>query len=302
LLVWDPALRESIKLNYFKFISYLSLAYPNSIVLTETTNLLPLSLLFKYRVSRSHNFEPLHSYREQKFILLGIFYFLIKIQSIVYERIFADIICISRRDANLYKLIPSRKKIITIPLRDLVLRFRTVPDIDFKNLGNRSVAYLGSSYNVHHNRIGLEFFINEVFSSPHLDQVTLNVYGSKLQKSATKTNIKINGWVEDLDEIYCQSDVFLCSDGGTGQQSKIFEPLSRGKILICKPELLHGHKLIPDIHYLAARNSLEFKKQILRAVEDPLSFNYLRKNAFEYCLIHFSYEKNLLKFKNLLQF
>jgi hypothetical protein len=302
LFVWDPALRESIKIDYFKFMSKLSLSFPNSIIITEGSNLLPLTIFFRFRVSRSHNFEPLHAYREQKVRLLGYLYFIIKLQSVIYERVFSDIACISQRDASLYKFVPSTRQVIIIPLRDLVIHFRSKFNIEFKNQLIDSVAYLGSSYNVFHNKVGLDFFIREVFSSPELDHIKLNIYGSKSGVFNSRKNIVIKDWVEDLEEIYYQNDVFLCYKGGTGQQSKVFEPLSRGKILICNPDLLYGHDLFDETHFLAAKTSVEFKKQILRVFENPQYFDYMRKNAFEYCLSHFSYEKNLLKLKNILQF
>jgi hypothetical protein len=302
LFIWDPALRQTIRLSYFKLMQALSISYPKSLVVTEGCNLLPLTFFSKSRISRSHNFEPVHAYKEQKRVLFGIFYFIVKIQSIVMERLLTNIIAISDRDANLFKLIPSRKKIIVVPLRDLVVENRIFKPMVLSKIMNRNIAYLSSTYNVHHNKKGLDFFVNNVFNSLDMKDIVFNVYGSKAPNQSYCQNIKIHGWVENLDEIYIENDVFLCSNGGTGQQSKIFEPLAKGKILICNPKLLIGYELIPEIHYLAAVSAYDFKSQIHRVFNNPENFDQLRVNAFKYCVNHFSYTKNLAKLGNFIEY
>jgi hypothetical protein len=302
LLICDPALRQVIRLNYFKFVQYLSLMHPNSVVIAENSNLLPLSFFFRYRVLRSHNFEPVHAFREQKNTLLGIIYFVIKIQSVILERLFTKILSISERDAGYYKLIPSANRILVLPLRDLILKTSARNSMEPFGQLDKNVAYLSSTYNVFHNHKGLNFFANEVFNSLELKDIKLNIYGSKAPDLNYGQNVKKHGWVQDLDEIYLENQVFLCFSGGTGQQSKIFEPLLYGKILICNPRLLVGHELLPEIHYLAAETSSEFRSQILRVFGTGENFDKLRQNAFEYCQIHFSYYKNLINLNNFIKF
>ena len=301
LFIWDPSLRQTIRLSYFKLMQSLSISYPKSLVVTEGCNLLPLTFFSKFRISRSHNFEPVHAYKEQKWVLFGVFYFIVKIQSVVMERLLTNIIAISDRDANLFKLIPSRKKIIVVPLRDLVVENGIFKPMDLSRIPNRNIAYLSSTYNVHHNRKGLDFFVNNVFNSLDMKEMVFNVYGSKAPNQSYCQNIKIHGWIENLDDIYIENAVFLCSSGGTGQQSKIFEPLAKGKILICNPKLLVGYELIPEIHYLAAVSAYEFKSQIHRVFNNPENFDQLRVNAFKYCMTYFSYTNNLAKLGNFIE-
>lgn len=301
LFIWDPALRQTIRLSYFKLMQALSISYPKSLVVTEGCNLLPLNFFSKFRVSRSHNFEPVHAYKEQKRVLVGTLYFIVKIQSVVMERLLTNIIAISERDAHLFKLIPSRKKIIVVPLRDLIVENSISKPMIQSKIMNKNIAYLSSTYNVHHNKKGLDFFVNNVFNSHDMKEIVFNVYGSKAPNQSYYQNIKIHGWVENLDEIYIENDIFLCSNGGTGQQSKIFEPLAKGKILICTPKLLVGYDLFPEIHYLAAVSAYDFKSQIHRVFNNPEKFDQLRVNAFKYCENLFSYPKNLAKLSNFIK-
>ena len=53
-------------------------------------------------------------------------------------------------------------------------------------------------------------------------------------------------------------------------QSKVFEPLLFGKILICDPRVLSGFKFIAFKHYIPARDAEEFYKAIIWIQDNPI--------------------------------
>jgi len=52
-------------------------------------------------------------------------------------------------------------------------------------------------------------------------------------------------------------------------QSKVFEPLLFGKILICDPRVLSGYKFEEFIHYIPARDAKDFYEAIIWVQENP---------------------------------
>ena len=80
----------------------------------------PLSIFSKRRISRSNNFEPIHSFRENTG-LRKYFYFIPKITGVLLERLLSNIFVISSQDLRYYKYFWSPKKICVVPLRNLVM-------------------------------------------------------------------------------------------------------------------------------------------------------------------------------------
>ena len=70
-----------------------------------------------------------------------------------------------------------------------------------------------------------------------MHNVNLSIYGRKIPEfDSLFHNIKIHNWVESIEQIYQKNDCFLAPYFlGSGMQSKVFEPLLAGKLLICDP-------------------------------------------------------------------
>jgi hypothetical protein len=179
-----------------------------------------------------------------------------------------------------------------VPLRNLVMANKNI-NFNVPNGGINGIAYLSSTFNVKHNSDGVKFLVNKVFNKPEMDNFVLNIYGSKISSVFSKKNVIVHGWVHDIEEIYENNSIFLAVFGGTGQQSKIFEPMSRGKVVILNPKLVKNQNLVSGTHYLSASNDIEYAKHILDSKINPIKFQEIGRNAFDYCKELFSYEKNL---------
>ena len=293
LLIIDPSMRENTKLKYCRKVQEVCDLFPEAIIINETSGMFPLSIFSKHRISRSNNFEPLHSFRENTG-LKKYLYFIPKITGVLLERFLSNMFVISSQDFKYYKYFWSPKKMCVVPLRNLVVANKNIY-YDATNSGINGIAYLSSTFNVKHNSDGVRFLVNKVFNKPEMDNFELNIYGSKTPRIFNKKNVIIHGWVNDIEEIYENNSIFFAVFGGTGQQSKIFEPMSRGKVVILNPKLVKNQNLISGTHYLPASNEIECIEHILDSKINPAKFQQIGRNAFNYCNELFSYEKNLNK-------
>ena len=290
-LIIDPSMRENTKLKYCRKVQEICDLFPEAIIVNETSGMFPLSIFSKHRISRSNNFEPIHSFREnigfKKYL-----YFIPKITGVLLERLLSNIFVISSQDLRYYKYFWSPKKICVVPLRNLIMANRNIYFSE-NNTGVYGIAYLSSTFNVRHNGDGVKFLVNKVFNRPEMDKLELNIYGSKISSVFGRKNVVIHGWIDDIEEIYKNNSIFLAVFGGTGQQSKIFEPMSRGKVVILNPKLVKNQNLVSGTHYLSASNENEYVRHILDLKLNPIKSQEIGHNAFAYCKELFSYEKNL---------
>ena len=293
LLIIDPSMRENTKLKYCRKVQEVCDLFPEAIIINETSGMFPLSIFSKHRISRSNNFEPLHSFREN-IGLKKYLYFIPKITGVLLERFLSNMFVISSQDLKYYKYFWSPKKMCVVPLRNLVVANKNIY-YDATNSGINGIAYLSSTFNVKHNSDGVRFLVNKVFNKPEMDNFELNIYGSKTPRIFNKKNVIVHGWVNDIEKIYENNSIFFAVFGGTGQQSKIFEPMSRGKVVILNPKLVKNQNLISGTHYLPASNEIECIEHILDSKINPAKFQQIGRNAFNYCNELFSYEKNLTK-------
>jgi len=291
LIIIDPSMRENTKLKYCKKVQEICDLFPGAIIVNETSGMFPLSIFSKHRISRSNNFEPIHCFREN-IGLKKYLYFIPKITGVLLERLLSNVFVIRSQDLRYYKYFWSPKKICVVPLRNLVVANKNIY-FDENNVEIYGIAYLSSTFNVKHNSDGVKFLVNKVFNKPEMDNFVLNIYGSKISSVFSKKNVIVHGWVHDIEEIYENNSIFLAVFGGTGQQSKIFEPMSRGKVVILNPKLVKNQNLVSGTHYLSASNDIEYAKHILDSKINPIKFQEIGRNAFDYCKELFSYEKNL---------
>jgi glycosyltransferase involved in cell wall biosynthesis len=198
----------------------------------------------------------------------------------------ADVVlAISPRDAKYYRKIGFglfSKKIKIMPLRQMINH--NFED-DSSYTGNRlNIGFLGSTYNVLHNKKSLEFVLNEI---PHVcwerDTIQLNIYGRKIPRLLQSREIKnviFHNWVEDINEIYQKNNCFIVPFFlASGMQSKVFEPLIRGRVLICDPRVLSDYPFQPFQHYIPAKTGKDFADAITWLLANPNEANKISKNA-----------------------
>jgi hypothetical protein len=168
-------MRENTKLNYCRKVQEVCDLFPEAIIVNETSGMFPLSIFSKRRISRSHNFEPIHSFRENSG-LKKYLYFIPKITGVILERLFSNLLVISSQDLRYYKYFWSPKKICVVPLRNLVMANKNI-NFNVPNGEINGIAYLSSTFNVKHNSDGVKFLVNKVFNKPEMDSFELNIYG-----------------------------------------------------------------------------------------------------------------------------
>ena len=62
-------------------------------------------------------------------------------------------------------------------------------------------------------------------------------------------------------------------------QSKVFEPLIRGRVLICDPRVLSDYPFQPFQHYIPAKTGKDFADAITWLLANPNEANKISKNA-----------------------
>jgi len=294
-LVGDPASRNYLSLGFSVTVNrYL---HSNKIsvlnLISSNSSLLGVSLTIKThkRVSRSVNFEPLHYLQENYFSFKLPIVFLLKIWATFIERIFCDVLSISPNDLQNYRRFPSFKRLSVLPLQQLQ---EVEPQPVQMSQTILQIGYLGSTYNVKHNREGFKFVVEGVAKNFELSNVHFNIYGVKSPSGSYPSNVTIHGWVEPISSIYELNHVFLVPYlGGTGQQSKFFEPLCWGKLVIANPSAAAGYSIKPNLHYLPALSVAEFSKVISRLAEGAINEKSILQAARVECLERFSKSSNL---------
>jgi hypothetical protein len=274
-IILDSAARSYLRLNVAETIGeYLSrLGLRADLIVSHTSALAGVAKVVdsRNRISRSVNFEPLHYLQENKFSWKSPFVFVGKIWLSFFERLFFDIWVISPNDLRSYSVFYTRKEIELFPLFQLF----GIPESPSKVSSDiLNVGYLGSTYNVSHNRASFDFITQEL--APTLlklgeKNVHFNIYGVKSPAVLFLPNLTIHGWKESTEEIFEENDVFIVPYfGGTGMQSKLFEPIVRGKPVIANPKAFAGYPFVRDSHYFSAVTLDDYVRTLVQLIRGDL--------------------------------
>ena len=282
--VYDPAMRATLSLRNAIYLRRVSAALRPSIVVTETSSLLPFSLLIPgvRRFSRSVNYEPVHFITEHGSSLRNKLVFALKVTGVFLERFVSTIISISVSDADRYRRCHVGKKVFVLPLRGLLPIDTDISSPQTRPTSPLRLGLFTSTFNVPHNRRNIEFVCQKVLPRVKVD-VHLTIFGSKVPESFHSDQVTVSGWVEDLESCYRSAEVFLASyQGGTGVQSKVFEPMARGKVVICDPRLVEGTDLLPGVHYIPATTFTEFAGAIDLLSRNPSKLREVGEVAMDW--------------------
>jgi len=102
-------------------------------------------------------------------------------------------------------------------------------------------------------------------------------------KKLESPDFHIGGWVEDIRESYCQSDIFIAPMLiGTGLQNKLLEAMAMG--LPCITTSLANNALLaaPGKEILIADTPEAFAAQIFRLMDDPAYFQSIAQAGREF--------------------
>lgn len=206
----------------------------------EYTYLWPLFHIAKENnipiITRSINFEPRHFLDEDGRNLIN---FVRSIPKYLSEyRVVKNsnlIFSITPQEEKVYVYLGARKA-ITLPLRGLhVMNQHYVNESNFASNNPLNLYFMGSTYNVSHNRRAARFIITEL--APQIlkhfgKDFIINIIGAKLPNDLVAklpANVKYSGFVKDLNLFLEGMDIAIApSFYGAGMQQKIFEPLMRG--------------------------------------------------------------------------
>ncbi len=219
----------------------------------EYTYLWPLFHIAKKNnipiVTRSINYEPKHFLDEDGRNALNL---LRAIPKYISEyRVVKDsqIVFSITPDENAVYFGLGGKKVVTLPLRGLhVMSQHTVRENILTSQTPINLYFMGSTYNVSHNKQAAKFIITQL--APEIfkhfgSEFIINIIGAKLPDdliSSIPPNVQYLGFVQDLDLFLGNMDIAIVpSLYGAGMQQKIFEPLMRGFPTIVSSRGLAGY-------------------------------------------------------------
>lgn len=221
-------------------------------------------------IVRSVNFEPVHVLAEDP-SLFKIVRFLSKRRS---ERIISQkrqVVAISPADSENYRCLGADDSVV-LPLRQLAF----ISEHDFISEDfSSSFLFFGSNFDVHHNRLNLEFIVQKL--APLMlkrgIKTRICVFGHRLPSDLElPPNIRYFGFAENLQGKQQGSlGVIVPYHGGAGMQSKIFEPLTLGVPIIANPRNFAGYDFKPFEDFFPATTVDEYLDGVLFFINNKLT-------------------------------
>ena len=306
LLILDAGARSYLNVNIAETIeSFLNKQNIEiDFLISHTTALVGVSMIIptKNRISRSLNFEPLHYLQENSISFRSPLVFLSKIYLTIIERFFFNIWVISPKDFKRYSYIYSKRKIELYPLLQL-FDMCPIKSEDFSEV--LKVGFLGSTYNVKHNRASFDFITDKLAPAMikiNQRNVHFNIYGVKSPFRQATPNVTIHGWKDSIDAIIKENDLFITPYfGGTGMQSKLFEPLVKGKPVIADPKAFAGYPFIANLHYYGAELLTDYIEHLDKLATRKLNLLSYVDNSNKLIRDLFSKDKLLSRIRISLQ-
>lgn len=219
-------------------------------------------------VTRSINFEPSHFLDEDGRSPLNYLKYVAKLLS-EYRMLWKStvVLSINPNEGERYKKMGG-KHVFNLPLRGLPLLPRTQHEI--RKQTPLKIVFMGSTYNVPHNRDGLLFLLREVIplvQKEHPGDFEFHVTGSKMPEELLRVfnghDVVYNGFVENLDAFLETMDIAVVpSLYGAGMQQKIFEPLFRGLPTLTHTRGIAGYPFKDGEHYLSGDTAASFVRAL----------------------------------------
>lgn len=246
-------------------------------------------------ITRSINFEPIHFLQEDGMSFLNLIKFFIKFLSeLIVVRKSNLVFSITPKEKKIYMKL-GVKEILNLPLRGLPLCLRQERNI--KDKEKIDIFFMGSTYNVSHNKKALEFLVQDII--PFVNKVAqekfiFHILGAKIPKSMEKyfqKNILYEGYVENLNDFLSNMDIAVVpSLFGAGMQQKIFEPLARGIPTIASSRGIADYPFKDKEHLFLANSRSDFVDAIL-ALRDINLRKKISINSLKICNEIFTEER-----------
>lgn len=218
-------------------------------------------------ITRSINYEPEHFLDEDGRTIWNYIKTLPKVWS---ER------AVARDSAHIFAITPQEESIYhtlgasasTLPLRGLPQYLSYSHEI--RDRSPLKVFFMGSTYNVSHNRAAAEMFLEDIIPEVNrraLGEFEFYIFGKKLPPALerlVKGNVHYMGYQADLQKSLTEMDVAVIpSLFGAGMQQKIFEPLAMGIPTITSSRGIAGYPFIHNEHVLLCESVEDFADGLL---------------------------------------
>lgn len=266
----DYTLRQGYTFKNFATILKITRILDIDTIVTNTTS----TLLFGkiphiYHIHRSVCFEPIYVLKAVPNKVKAYLHSILKYFTVIKELNTNKLLAISPRDKKFYcRLFFFNSKSLSInvvPLRQFYYA-ESIKQMKLKRELN--IGFLGSTYNVLHNFKSLNYILKTI-DSEFLSETNcnLNIYGRKIPKALPNYiyggRVKFWNWANKIEEIYEMNQIFLVPNFlKSGMQSKVFEPLYFGRVLICPPDVLSGYDFQAYQHYVPVKTSEDFREAI----------------------------------------
>lgn len=299
-IYWDGAAYEYSNRSTIKAVENVLDEWRPDLVWFDYTYLWPLYTLARRRkipiITRSINFEPSHFLQEDGYSLPNLVKFLPKFASEIMAVHGSNFIfSITPKEEKIYRYLGA-KNISNLPLRGLPECLKKRSILRDKEILN--VIFMGSNYNVHHNRAALEDVLKKIAPMAHKKypgRFRFYVSGRKIPPGLEKFfNDRVIGLGHknqgEFDEFLADVDIAVApSLFGAGMQQKIFEPFCRGIPSVASSRGVAGYPFVDKKHMLFADEPEEFVGSLGSLLDFSLRKN-LAENAYNEAVRIFSQE------------
>ena len=301
LKYWDSSAYEYFDKEIQDKVMFAIKDNPPNLVWFDYTYLWPLyDVVRDYNIpviTRSINFEPKHFLEEDGKSLINLIKFIPKLITEYISAKKSDILfSITPKEKRLYQKLFKGVDVRNLPLRNLYAKLSDSHQIEDKQQLN--AFFMGSTYNVSHNREALELVVKEIApraESEMPNKYVFHIFGGKIPEDVAQSagkNVKIHGFVNDIDSELEKMDVAVIpSLYGAGMQQKIFEPLCKGIPSIVSDRGIADYPFKNNEHLLTASSVNDFVEGLKRLGSDVPLREKISKNSIKLSKKIFSRDK-----------
>jgi glycosyltransferase involved in cell wall biosynthesis len=136
----------------------------------------------------------------------------------------------------------------------------------------------------------ISYFCREIFAAivKQMERpVELTVAGAdplqRLLPFQSLENVRILGWVENLDPLYTQTDLVIVPlRAGAGTRIKIIEAFSYGRCVVSTPVGAEGLNVASGVELMLAQDPLEFARICVELLNSPARRESLAAKGYDY--------------------
>jgi glycosyltransferase involved in cell wall biosynthesis len=171
----------------------------------------------------------------------------------------------------------------------------------------KGIAFLGGFKHLP-NVASIEFFVNQVMPLLRVaaPEITLYVYGSDMPdnfKLYESDNIKMIGYVENLDDIFHHCRIFVAPLlSGAGIKGKVLESVAYGVPTVLSPIAAEGTGLSDGLTTLIANSPPEWVETIVKLYNNENSWNKMSENQEILAKSNYSFENAQKQMRRIFEY